>query len=107
MLRGALRGDRGVILKMVRVHLDLPAGVLAGCWRDACGYQPEKQRDKKSGLWGMTAVPPLIPGLRRLKKSWIKTRRTADTFGAKSCPRDHYHKPLEGIEATLSLPATR
>ena len=38
-------------------------------------------------------------------KSWhlvTKTRRTADALGAKSCSRDHYHKPLEGIDVTLS-----
>ena len=32
-----------------------------------------------------------------------KTRTTADALGAKSCPGDHYHKPLEGIEVTLSM----
>ena len=30
-----------------------------------------------------------------------KTRTTADALGAKSCPGDHDHKPLEGIEVTL------
>ena len=38
-------------------------------------------------------------------KSWYlltKTRTTADALEAKSCPGDHFHKPLEGIEVTLS-----
>ena len=31
-----------------------------------------------------------------------KTRHTSDALGAKACPRDHYHKPLERDEVTLS-----
>ena len=31
-----------------------------------------------------------------------KTRKTSDALGSKACPRDHYHKPLERDEVTLS-----
>ena len=38
-------------------------------------------------------------------KSWYlvtKNRNTSDALGSKACPRDHYHKPLEREEVTLS-----
>jgi hypothetical protein len=38
-------------------------------------------------------------------KSWYlvtKTRITSDALGAKTCLKDHYHKPLERDEVTLS-----